>query len=560
MLTHIHIQNFTIIESLTLDFNQGLSVLTGETGAGKSIWIDAVGYALGARADNNAIRQGQSRCEITLCFDLSDNAAAQEWLRAQDYDDEGEGEDVGECLIRRVIARDGPSRASVNGRPCPLQSLRELGALLLNIHGQHENQALLKRTAQQQRLDAFADNNKWLNDIGRVYQRWETAHNEIKQLRLRAENREAELSLLRYQSEELEELQLKENEWNELSHQHQQLHNAKDLMTQLNKAIEFTTENEQTSATYFLQQATNQLNDIRFDDPPIKNAKALLNTAAIHLQEASDELQAYRSHLDLSPENLARIEARLTKMSDLARKHHVNPDDLLAIQRTLAEKHQQLKHVDVHLETLEKAQADCEKQYKKIANQLTASREKAAKTLEETITTSIQSLGIEGGRFRASLEKRDEPLHPEGSEKIVFEVSTNPGQPFQPLTKVVSGGELSRISLALQVMTAKKDHTPTIIFDEVDTGVGGKTAETVGQLLRQLGQHTQVLCITHLPQVAAQGHHHYKITKSSDDQSTKTNIKKLTKDECINELARMLSGAKITKRTLAHASELLVNE
>lgn len=552
MLTHIHIQNFTIIESLTLDFENSLSILTGETGAGKSIWVDAVSYALGARADSSVIRHGQLRCEIALCFDLSNNPKAQAWLCENDYDDDGE------CLIRRIIAVDSPSRASINGHPCPLQLLRELGALLLNIHGQHENQVLLKRAAQQQRLDAFADNEKLLNDIGLIYQKWKSTQNELEQIRAQVKNRDAELNLLRYQSEELENLQLKENEWDTLSYQHQQMHNAKDLITQLNEAIELTVDDEGTSASQMLQQAIHQLNSICFNDPKIKAAKELLNTAAIHLQEAGNELSQYRNHLDLSPENLTTIEERLTKIHDLARKHHTNPENLIDVQRSLSQKLQQLENVDVHLETLGQALEQHEKQYQKLAEKLTSSRKRAIKVLEKAITQSIQLLGIEGGLFRIQLGKREESLHPEGNEKLLFEVSTNPGQPFQPLTKIVSGGELSRISLALQVLTAKKDHTPTMIFDEVDTGIGGKTAETVGQLLRQLGKTTQVLCITHLAQVAAQGHHHYKIIKASAEKTTTTSVKKLNEKERINELARMLSGSKITKQTLAHASELLV--
>jgi DNA repair protein RecN (Recombination protein N) len=554
MLTHIHIENFTIIDSLSLDFDHGLSVLTGETGAGKSIWIDAVSYALGARADSSVIRHGESRCVITLCFDTSQHRNAQQWLIDHDYEEDNE------CIIRRVIASNGPSRASINGKPCPLQSLRDLGGLLLNIHGQHDNQILLKRSAQQQRLDDYANHHQQLSAIEKVHSAWKKTNEALNHLRSQVDNRDAELSLLQYQSKELESLQLKPNEWDKLSHQHQQLHNAKELITQLNQAIELTIENEATSATQILQQAIRQLDEIRFDVASIKSAKALLSTAAIHLQEAGDELQEYRHGLDLSPDNLANIEQRLSSIHDLARKHHVNPQDLLDIQQSIADKLKKLENVDSQLEALEQAKVQYERQYQTIATKLTASRRKAAKSLEKIITKSIQSLSIDGGLFRVQLEKREASIHPEGQEKVIFEVSTNPGQPFQAMSKIVSGGELSRISLALQVVTTKKEHTPTMIFDEVDTGIGGKTAETVGQLLRQLGNSAQVLCITHLPQVAAQGHHHYKISKSSQKKSTHTTIEKLNETARINELARMLSGAKITQQTLAHASQLLAEK
>ena len=551
MLTHIHIQNFTIVESLTLDFQKGLSVLTGETGAGKSIWIEAVSLALGTRADNNVIRHGQARCDITLCFDLTNQPDAQQWLKEQGYDDEDE------CIIRRTIHRDGPSRASISGHPCPLHQLREFSQFVLNIHGQHQHQTLLKRDVQQKHLDAYGKHEIMLRDIQKCYQHWYEINTQINELTQQAKSRDSELSLLRYQFEELNDLNLKENEWEELTHQHQQLHNAKDLMTQLNQAIELTVENEETSASTLLRQAVDRLNEIKFGDAQINVAKELLNTAAIHLQEAGDELHQYRNHLDLGPDRLATIEQRLTAIHDLARKHHVNPENLMETQKSIEQKLQQLDNVDLHVETLQKTQGNLLKQYKKTAEKISESRQKAAKKLNKTITKSIQDLGIEGGLFRVQFKTREEPIHPLGNESLQFEVSTNPGQPFQSLSKVVSGGELSRISLALQVMTSQKENTPTLIFDEVDTGIGGKTAETVGKLLQQLGNHAQVLCITHLPQVAAQGHHHYKVKKTSDGNTTMTQIKILNEKDRINELARMLSGSKITEQTLAHASELL---
>jgi len=551
MLTHIHIQNFTIVHSLSLDFQNGLSVLTGETGAGKSIWIEAVALALGARADNNVIRHGQTRCEITLCFDLKDQPNAQAWLKENDYDAEDE------CIIRRILNREGPSRASINGRPCPLSQLRELADLTLNIHGQHEHQTLLKREVQQNRLDTFAKHEALLDKTQQLYQQWHKAEKQLNILKQQAENRDAEITLLRYQLDELTTTNLKENEWTELSHQHQQLHNASELITQLNDAIAYTVENEETSAIQLLQQAIDTLNDIKLDDVQINAARELLNTAVIHLQEAGNELHQYRNNLDLSPETLSQVEQRLSSLHELARKHHVNPENLNKTQASIEQQLQQLENVETHIETLQQAQENALSQYKKIAEKLTQSRKKVAKKLDKSITQSIQELGIEGGLFRVNFERCDNPINPYGDEKVLFEVSTNPGQPFQALHKVVSGGELSRISLSLQVLTSQKENTPTLIFDEVDTGIGGKTAEIVGKLLRQLGEHAQVLCITHLPQVAAQGHHHYKVAKSTDGNSTSTQVAQLSEKDRVNELARMLSGSKITEQTLAHANELL---
>lgn len=307
-----------------------------------------------------------------------------------------------------------------------------------------------------------------------------------------------------------------------------------------------------------LQNAIDRLNAIKLKDPQMDAAKELLNTAAVHLQEASDTLFQYRNTLEENPDTLATIEQRITAIYDLARKHHVKPENLAEKQKSIEEKLQQLENVDQHLETLQATQVKLLAQYKKIAENLSKGRQKVAKKLDSTITKSMQDLGIAGGLFRVQFEMREESMHPLGNEKIQFEVITNPGQPFQSLSKVVSGGELSRISLALQVMTSEKVNTPTLIFDEVDTGIGGKTAEIVGKLLQRLGQHAQVLCITHLPQVAAQGHHHYKVTKTNDGNSTTTQVHMLSEKDRVNELARMLGGSKITKQTLAHAKELVI--
>lgn len=553
MLLEINIRNFTIIDTLNIEFDQGLSVLTGETGAGKSIWVDAIDYALGARADNKLIRHGENRCEIGLSFDLTKQTQAMSWLIENNYDDNQE------CIIRRIISKDSNSKATINGRPCPLQLLRQLGALLLNIHGQHDNQALLKQNEQQVQLDRYAQNSELLDALETVYSQWRQATNSINELTTQQANREAELSLWRYQLDELITLNLQENEWQQLSEEHQQLHNAKELITQINEAVNLAADNEEISATQLVQEAIHQLNEIRFNDPQINNIKELLNTAAVHLQEAQQELHHYRDHLDLSPENLEAVETRLSKLHDCARKHHIHPENLLELQNSLSSKMQQLENIDNQLDALIKLKEQQEKRYETLANELTDRRKNAAKKLSIDITKSIQDLGIAGGQFQIKLENQASKLHPTGKEKIIFEVSTNPGHPFQPLSKIVSGGELSRISLALQVMTSQRYQTTTLIFDEVDTGIGGKTAETVGQLLRQLGENGQVLCVTHLAQVAAQGHHHYKITKTSQADKTFTDVKKLDKKMRVQELARMLSGSKISSETLAHAEQLLVS-
>jgi DNA repair protein RecN (Recombination protein N) len=551
MLTHIAIKNFTIVESLNLDVENGLSVLTGETGAGKSILVDAVSLAMGARAEGNVIRRDATQCDISLCFDISLIPAAQAWLKSNAFDSDDE------CVIRRIIAQDGKSRSHINGHPCSLNIIREFSELILNIYGQHQHQALLKRDNQQTVFDIYAHHQPLLEKISQFYQQWQALTAELAKLKQQAEHREHEFELLRYQFDELNAANLTENEWRTLSQQHNRLQNAKTLIENLNQAIDLMADGEPTSAADLLQQAIDRVNEIKLDDPPLLAIKELLNTAAIHLTEASNELNHYRRHLDLSDDNLEAIEERLTLLHDLARKHHVNADDLIAVKKSLEQRIQALENIDKQIEESERYATQILQQYEKVAEPLTNSRQKYVKIIEKLITDKMQHLGMTGGRFQVRLEPSEENITPYGKEKIAFYVSTNPGQEFMPLAKVVSGGELSRIGLALQVITAQKDATPTLIFDEVDTGIGGKTAEMVGQLLRELGEKTQVFCITHLPQVAAKGHHHLKVEKLTTKNDVSTQIQPLSSAQRIEELARMLSGTKITQQTLAHAEELL---
>lgn len=552
MLTHLHVKNFTVVTSLCLDLEPALTVLTGETGAGKSIIVDAVTLALGARADTNTIRAGAEYCDITLCFDLTHIRQAKAWLVTQAFSDEDE------CIIRRIISRDGRSRSTINGHPCPQSLLREFAPLILAIHSQHQHQALLKREVQQQQLDIFAHHETSLAKIQHYYHQWREITAKLDALAQQAADRDRQLDLLRYQLEELITLNLQESEWQTLSHQHQQLHSAQDLIQNLTQAIDLTVQNEQVSASLLLQQAIDRINQIKIDDGQITAIKELLRTAAIHLQEAGDELNHYRSSVDLSDANIEQLEMRLSAIHDLARKHHVNPNDLLDIKKSLAQQVQELENIDTTIETLNQQQTHIVTQYQAIADQLSASRMKAATLLERNITAKMQLLGMKGGAFKIQFLKSNENITPYGNEKITFIVRTNPGQSFLPLQKVVSGGELSRISLALQVITAQQEETPTLIFDEVDTGIGGKTAETVGQLLRKLGDKAQVICITHLPQVAAQGAHQFIVEKNTGKDSVAATIHKLDQHQRVNELARMLSGAKITAQTLAHAKALLI--
>ena len=550
MLTQITLKNFVIVEKLELDFDNHLNVLTGETGAGKSIWVDAIGYALGNRADPSVIRTGADRCDITVCFDINHNASAKQWLTQNDMDDDDE------CIIRRIIKANG-SRITINGTPTTLQMARELSALLIQIHSQHQHQELLKAEKQRDLIDDFAQTSPLRTEIATLYFDYQAHEKQRAELLAEASGRDSEMELLTYQLDELTELNLQENEWGTLSTQHQQLHNAKQFMQQLNQAIELTTEHEETAASTLVRQALDHLNHNLTDDPHIQSVKAMLNTALINLEEAGNELSTYRSQLDLSPETLQEIETRLTRIHDLARKHHVAPKELQAAQASLEEKLNRLKNSDVLQEALEKKQKKILSRYQTLANQLSTVRNKAAKSIDTAIKPLLKKLGMEQATFHTQLEKQDRVISPTGAENTTFYISTNKGQTPQPLMKVVSGGELSRISLALHVITAKTTQPPSMIFDEVDVGISGRTAAIVGELLRQLGESTQILCITHLAQVAAQGHHHYKVSKTASGQHTKTHIQRLSREERVTEIARILGGATITKNAVEHAEELL---
>lgn len=551
MLTHIHLQNFAIVDELNLDFETGLNVLTGETGAGKSIWVDAVALALGQRADNTVIQTAKPKAAISLCFNIQNNAAAKVWLAAHDMNlDE-------ECIIRRVINRSGPTRCTINGTPFPLHALRDFANALIHIHSQHDNHALLARDIQRQVLDQLANADDLIQGIMDIFHHWQTINHELERLHSKAAEREDTLALLKYQLDEIEALTIQANEWDTLTKEHQKLHQANNLIHALNQAMSLTMNEDGGSASQLLQQAIFHIESIQTEEPQLNTAKELLNTASIYLQEASNELSQYREHLDLSPEHLADVEARLTLIHDLARKHHVNPECLNEVAISLGKKVDDLENYELRVAALTSEQQRALSHYQKLAKELTEKRVLAARKLNSAITKQMQNLGMKGGKFAVQLTPITATISPTGNEHITFMVCTNPGQDLHPMTKIVSGGELSRISLALQVLTAQHKQLPTLIFDEIDVGIGGKTASTVGDLLRKLGNKAQVLCITHLPQVAAKGHHHFNAEKQSSKTKTQTQITKLTSKSRIKEIARMLSGDSITEEILTHAKNML---
>lgn len=557
MLTYINIKNFAVIKELELDLQPGMTVLTGETGAGKSIIIDTLEFALGAKVGSGKeqiqlIRNGADRCEITLMFDIANNHLAKQWLIDQELDSEDE------CIIRRTISKDGRSKCSINSHTCNQQTIRTLNDFLIDIHGQHEHQLLLKTDRQRELLDAYADAKELSAKTKQLYFAWLKAKKTLIEMQGIGENYNTKLEYLTHQLDEFTNLNLDIAELEKLRNEQHQLSNAEELISIINSTLNVLIENDDAAILRGLYNAKNSLEKNLKLDNKLSGSIELLHNAIVNTEEATKELQREIASIELNQDRLGEVEKQLTVIYDLARKHHVKPEELPQIRQNLEEQLSKLQNSTVEYQKLEQEIKSLEKEYLDYATQLSKAREAAATKLNQLITNKMHTLGMKGGAFYIQLEPNyKQSFSSGGIEHVEFLVSTNPGQPFQPITKIASGGELSRISLAIQVEIAEKEVTPTLIFDEVDSGVGGKTAEIVGQALRKLGAATQVLCVTHLPQVATQGHHHLLVNKEIHAKETEINITNLTKKERIDEIARMLGGIHITKQTIAHATEML---
>ncbi len=549
MLTHLLVRDLAIVARLELDLRPGMTALTGETGAGKSILVDALALALGDKADTGLIRPDCERAEVSATFDLARTPLARRWL------EDGGLDEGGECVVRRLIAAEGRSRAFVNGRPVTLQQLQELGEHLVDIHGQHAHQSLLRPAQQRALLDEFAGEGPAAAELAAVFRRYRDAATRLERLRSAQADRDARLDLLRFQRDELERLDLRPDELGALDQEQRRLRNVGRLQEICAGLLQRLYDGE-PSIQQELGQGVSQLDELSGLDDRLSAARELLDGALIQVQETASELRAYVDGLDLDPRRLEEVENRLSQILDTARKYRVRPEQLTERLTDLRNELADLENADVEVAALEGEAQAAESDYRERARRLTAARTEAAVRLSETVTRSMQTLGMKGGQFAAEIKALDEP-GASGLDQISFLVSANPGQPLQPLAKVASGGELSRISLAIQVATAECGQVPSLVFDEVDVGIGGGVAEIVGQLLRTLGRARQVLCVTHLPQVAAQAHHHLQIRKRTDDTRTYAEIRSLSSGERVDEIARMLGGREITKKTLAHAREMI---
>ncbi|MGO1792760.1 MAG: DNA repair protein RecN [Oceanisphaera sp.] len=558
MLLQLTISNFAIVSFLELDLRAGMTSITGETGAGKSIAIDALALALGERADTETVRPGADKADISARFRINKLPRVKAWLDEQELNEQ-ELDEQGECILRRTLTREGRSRGYINGTPVPLAQLKTLGALLINIHGQHAHQALQKADYQRSLLDAYAGHHQMMQKTSKHYQTWRQLTNERKQLQDEQQQWQAQRQLLEYQVAELNELALEPNEFPGLEAEHSRLANGAELVTDCQQALGVLADNEENNALQQLRYGLKLVTDLCQLDPRLSPVLDMLESSQIQLEEGHSELTRYLDTLELDPERLYEVESRMAKVMELARKHHVPPAELHEFHQKIATQLSEMDNNDTRLHELDEEVEQAKAQFLLAAERLSQSRQRYAQSLNKQITASLHQLSMEHGRFEMTVTADNSKSYsPVGIDKVEFLVSTNPGQPMSPLAKVASGGELSRISLAIQVITAQKVATPTLIFDEVDVGVSGPTAAVVGKLLRQLGDSTQVLVITHLPQVAGNGHQHYFVSKNSDKNDTQTQMQELNKDKRLQELARLLGGDKITENTLANACDLLI--
>ncbi|MEE9338942.1 MAG: DNA repair protein RecN [Methylococcaceae bacterium] len=552
MLLNLNINDLAVVKSLDLDLDKGMSVLTGETGAGKSILLTALGLALGDRADSGYVRPNAKRAEINLDFDLSDAPVAKKWLEENDLDDEEQ------CVIRRIVNQDGGSKAYINNRPTTLQSLKQLSSLLVEIHGQHAHLTLLDPEQQRQLLDTFSNNQKLLDEVNVVYQSWKKSNSELNKLIKASTDQVEREELLRYQLNELQQLDLEDFNYPSLSEEHNKRANLGQILAEGQQQLDVLYENEQQSVNQMLAHCLISLTDLAQFSPEIGEINEMLSEAQIQIEEASQQLRRYLESQEADPQRLTWLENQIGIIQDISRKHQITPEELPQVALNLEQELDVITHSSERIEELTQDTQKFLSTYQELSKKLSENRSQNGRKLQIKISEMIKELGMPQGDFVVQVENNEDEIPKlNGNDKIDFLVSANLGLPAKPLAKVASGGELSRISLAIQVTTSTDKTTPTMIFDEVDSGIGGGIAEIVGKKLRSLSHNRQVLCVTHLPQVASQAHQHLYVKKTNQTEMTSSTVELLQPKERIEEVARMLGGVDITENTLAHAEEML---
>ncbi|HET6628590.1 MAG TPA: DNA repair protein RecN [Woeseiaceae bacterium] len=554
MLRRLHVRNFAIVDEVEVELERGMTVLTGETGAGKSILVDALGLVLGERGGAGLTRTGSRRAEFSAEFDVSDQPQAREWLAGQslDLDDE--------CLLRRVIGDDGRSRAFINGNAVPLTSLKTLGEMLLDIHGQHFHQSLGRPAVQRDLLDHYGGLLARREAVGAAFAAWQTLTRRLAALEGAEADRASRLDLLSFQSQELEALDLQPGEHDDLRAERERFRHGAQLVESVTGALGTLSENDEANVQALLAAAAHRLETAAAIDARLEPVQRLIEDAGIQVAEAADALQRYGESLDADPERRDWVEERLAAVQAIARKHRVEPEELPPLRERLLQQVDELANAEATGARLRKEAGAARTAFTEAAEALSIARRKAANAFAADVTGAMQGLGMPEGAFEIELRRRKpEEAGPSGLDEIAYLISANAGQPPMPLSKVASGGELSRMSLAVQVVASDGSAIPTMVFDEVDAGVGGGVAEMVGRRLMALGESRQVLCVTHLPQVASLADDHFRVLKLSDGKATRTTVARLSDNERVEEIARMLGGVKITQRTRDHAAEMLAS-
>ncbi len=551
MLTRLALRDFAIVSLAEISFAAGMTVVSGETGAGKSLLVDALLWLTGARADAGIVRHGAQRAELDAEFSLDDAPQALQWLIDNELD---EGKD---CQLRRVIRADGGSKAWINGRPATLSQLATLGNLLVEIHGQHEHQALLDRSRQLNLLDGFGRYSEELLAVSENAKHWRQLDRDIDTLIAKGDVSER-LAYLQHQHAELAREELQADSIASLLSTQRRQSNLAGLLSGCEQALTQLKGDQELAITDVLRRIIARLQQLADNEPRLVQTVEILASAQIQIDEAANSIEQFRDSMDLDPDSLNQIESRLSRLHDLARKHRIPIDQLALRYQQITDEIDALRDASGRIEILSAKRDAAQQQWQQAAKILTSKRQVAAAMLSEQVSELMNELGMAGGRFIVELESLDPSTpHLLGAERVEFLVSANPGQPPRALRKVASGGELARISLAIEVATLGLDSVPTMIFDEVDTGIGGAVAEIVGSKLRTLAANRQVMCVTHLPQVAAQGHSHYRVAKATDGHSTASMIDILDDKQRIEEIARMLGGVEISKETRANARQML---
>jgi len=552
LLLSINISNYTLVESLEIEFAQGTTAITGETGAGKSLVLDALGMALGDRADTDTIRHGKERAEITATFDINTIEAAKTWLDANDFNSDEN------CILRRIYTREGRSRGYINGQPSTMSQLQELGDMLTDIHSQHEHQSLLRKETHRRLLDEYANAEDLATKVASDYSAWHKVHIDLTNLLQRSDELDDRKDLLNFQVNELQQIDLTAKHLEQLELEQKTLANAEQIVQDSHNLLAICEQAEGFNLRDSLNKALSILANIEYKPEALKITEELLQGGLIQIEEAINEISHHIDRFEADPQRLQIVEEQLSAIFQLSRKHRVNPDQLETTLQTLEAELKNLIGGSENINALEEKLADLASSYEKSAKQLSSKRKAASKAMSKDINRQLQKLSMEGAELLVQLSPVNNcEYRSRGLEEIEFLLATNPGQPHKMLAKIASGGELSRVSLAIQVVAASHSTMPTLVFDEVDVGIGGSTADIVGQLMKQLGERGQVISVTHQPQVAAHAHHHYRASKVIEDNSAESLMAPLNQQQRVEELARMLGGAKVTKQTLSHASELL---